>query len=120
MIANTRIRARVSTGDRFVLLLGKALPNLFEMVDHEGLILAGYLLVTTGWLVVLSTVPGANLSALLGEWRSSWLLWGPLFGLAVIVVYFGALWPAVLAHVVFNGLGILVSAMGKYPGGNGG
>lgn len=40
-------------------------------------------------------------------------------GLALIVVYFGAIWPAVVAHALFNVLGVLLSALGQY-GGSGG
>lgn len=35
-------------------------------------------------------------------------------GLGIIVVYFGTLWPAIVAHTVFNILGVLMSAMGRY------
>lgn len=199
-----------------VLWIGKTLPKLISMDGHGAFILAGYLLVTIGWVWALSMFTDARLFAIFGEWRSSWLLWGMLLGpllfvvsgigytisarlgfnppaeaemasafqgltvvvlavlvvslavleewlfrgvvfgylrsqsvmlavigsaaifalyhlslfqllpafllglgLALIVVYFGAVWPAVVAHSLFNVIGVLLAMMGRYAGGSG-
>ena len=195
-----------------VLWLGKLLPKSISMIGHDTLILAGYILITMGWVVALSSIPEARLSTVLGGWRSSWLFWGLLLGpalfvvsgigyavsarlgfsppaeaalvstlqgsavlmlavwvvalavleewlfrgvildslrsqslvlavvgsaavfalyhisffqllptfllglgLALIVVYYGAVWPAVVAHALFNVIGVLMATMGDSP-----
>lgn len=40
-------------------------------------------------------------------------------GLALTVVYFGAVWPAVVAHALFNVIGVLIATTGRYTGGTG-
>ena len=194
-----------------VLWLGKLLPKSISTFGHDTLILAGYILITMGWVVALSSIPEARLAIVLGGWRSSWLFWGLLLGpalfvvsgigyvasarlgfsppaeaalvstfqgsavlmlavwvvtlavleewlfrgvvldslrsqsvvlavvgsaavfalyhisffqllptfllglgLALIVVYYGAVWPAVVAHAFFNVIGVLIATMGRF------
>lgn len=67
--------------------------------------------------VVLAVIGSATLFAL---YHLSWFQFLPAFllgiGLALIVVRFGSVWPAVVAHALFNTIGVLIAISGRYTG----
>lgn len=107
--------AHLDTGGIVAVLSTVVIAPIVEEVVFRGLVLSRLRRVMPGWLaVVLSALV---FGALHGQiiWICYATVLGLIFGLMVLRT--GSLWPSLVAHIVFNGLGQLLSQLPVETGG---